>query len=193
MPEYTARFNSQREEQEQIRQFLTYSAKQILAENPAFGAKALQNTAEIEKLSRWIVSGQKTSLLLLGHIGCGKTVLAKALGRTLAVRNLCPYLVSMTKLAAMVKESGEVPEFVYHNRILILDDVGTEQTEIQMYGNRYQLFNEIIYARYSRMQPTILTTNFTWDYLEEKYGGRVMSRLREMCDVLAFTGGDLRK
>lgn len=193
MKTWKARFNSEVSELEDIRRYMEGAARMFLSQVPSFGDKPLLNTDEIAKLAKWIVEGEKTSLLMIGATGCGKTILAKALGRTLAVRNNCPYFVSMVKLANMARKYEELPEFVYEDRILILDDLGIEPAEIMMYGNRYQLFNEIIYSRYAHHQPTIITTNCNWEALQEKYEGRVTSRMKEMFDTLIFRGGDLRK
>lgn len=186
------KFNSDISEQEDIRQYLERMVRRELEENPAH-RQELTNLREIETLARWVVSGAKTSLLISGSVGSGKTVLAKALGRTLAVRNSCPYFVAMTRLAALTRKYEEVPAFVYEDRILILDDVGTEPSEVQMYGNRYELFNEIIYARYAAHLPTVMTTNLNGEGIARKYGPRIDSRLKEMCDMLILTGKDLRE
>ena len=186
------RFNSDPSELEDLRGYMERTAKEFLDLVPSFEGP-LQYTEEIGKMARWVVEGKKTSLLIMGQTGCGKTILAKTLGRTIAVRNLCPCFISMTKLAALSRKNEEVPEFVYEERTVILDDLGTEPSEIQMYGNRYQLFNEILYARYSRFLPTVITTNLGWEDLERKYEKRVISRMREMFDVLVLKGGDLRK
>lgn len=188
-----ARFNSEVSELEDIRRYMEGAARMFLSQVPSFGDKPLLNTEEIAKLAKWIVEGEKTSLLIMGVTGCGKTILAKALGRTLAVRNSCPNFIHMYDLANIVRRNEELPEFVYEKRIAILDDLGTEPAEVKMYGNSYPLFNEILYARYSHFYPTIITTNFGWDALAQKYEGRVISRMREMFDVLVLRGEDLRK
>ena len=188
---YKGRFNLDGVSQKELSDYMLAKMQSRLAEVPAWKGK-VQNTAEVEKITRWLLEGKRTSLLLQGGVGCGKTIFALALAQTLAVRNLCPYFIPMEKLVKMAKADNEVPECVYENRIIVLDDVGTEPLEVNIYGNRYELFNEILYARYARRQPTILTTNLTWDALGNKYGPRIMSRLGEMCDTMIFPGRDLR-
>lgn len=188
-----ARFNSEVSELEDIRRYMEDMARMFLSQVPSFGDKPLLNTDEIAKLAKWIVQGEKTSLLIMGATGSGKTILAKALGRTLAVRNNCPNFIAMHQLAEITRRNKELPEFVFEKRIAIFDDLGTEPAEVNMYGNNYPLFNEILYTRYSHFYPTIITTNFGWEALAQKYEGRVISRMREMFDVLVLRGEDLRK
>ena len=186
------RFNLDGVTANELTAYMQRKMEVLLDEQPDWDG-TLTNTAEVQKIVHWLLNGKKTSLILQGGVGCGKTIFARALAQTLAVRNLCPYFIPMDKLVKITKQDNEVPEFVYENRIIVLDDVGTEPLEVNIYGNRYELFNEILYARYAKRQPTILTTNFTWDVLRQKYGERIMSRLTEMCDRLVFMGNDLRK
>lgn len=187
-----ARFNLGGIESKELSSYMQSKIRSLLSEVPGWYGKVV-NIEEVEKVAHWLTEGKKTSLLIQGGVGCGKTIFAKALAQTLSVKNLCPYFVSMDRLVKITKQDNEVPEFVYENRILVLDDIGTEPLEVNIFGNRYELFNEILYARYARRQPTILTTNFTWTALGNKYGPRIMSRMSEMFDCLIFPGGDLRK
>jgi hypothetical protein len=69
------------------------------------------------------------------------------------------------------------------------DDLGTEQN-LKYYGNECNVMGEILLSRYdlyvSRGTLTHLTTNLSASEIEEYYGNRIRSRLREMVNVLAF-------
>lgn len=185
-------FNISDQTEEQVAGCLYYKTIECLKEVPSWDG-SFQNEEEVRKIARWMLNGKKNSLILMGGVGCGKTILAKALGRTIAANNFCPYYLSMDKLVKIAKAENEIPDLVYEDRMLILDDVGTEPKELNIYGNRYQLFNEILYARYARRQPTVITTNFNINTLTEFYGERIASRIREMFNVIVFKGKDLRK
>ena len=177
---------------EELYAYMVDRVKEILADVPRWNGDVV-NEDEIKRVANWLLNGKKTSLLIVGGIGCGKSVFAMALAKTIAARNeRCPYFIPMDWVVKVTKQDDEVPENVYANKLIVLDDVGTEPLEVNVWGNRIELFNEIIYARYARRQPTIITTNLHLDAMRDKYGERVMSRLNEMCDLLVFKGKDLR-
>ena len=187
------RFNLGNEKEEDVLSYMFKCVEDDLRRNPAWNGKT-RNEDKIVRLVHWLFYGNKQSLLMLGGTGSGKTVLAKAIGRVVAVKNLCPYFYDMRRLLDETREGGVLPEWVYDTkRMLILDDIGTEPNEVQIYGNRYSLINEIIHARYARFAPTIFTSNFGRDFLTQKYGERAMSRISEMCDIMIVEGGDMRK
>ena len=186
-----ARFNMDGIHPDELYSYMKDRVKEILSEIPKWNGEIV-NDDEIKRVVKWLLTGEKTSLLVIGGIGCGKSVFAMALARTIAVRNRCPYFLPMDWIAKVAKQDEEIPENVYADKTIVLDDVGTEPLEVNVWGNRLELFNEIIYARYARRQPTIITTNLALEDMRAKYGERIMSRLNEMCDVLVFTGNDLR-
>lgn len=76
----------------------------------------------------------------------------------------------------------------------IIDDIGTEPTEINQFGTRRRPFAELVSERYnSAPGGLVLTSNLPFDKLAEQYGPRTGDRLREMCEVLAMTSTSFRK
>ena len=69
------------------------------------------------------------------------------------------------------------------------DDLGVE-SEIKHYGNKCNIMAEILLSRYdlfiSHGMKTHITTNLSASEIEEYYGNRVRSRMREMFNLLAF-------
>jgi DNA replication protein DnaC len=76
-----------------------------------------------------------------------------------------------------------------HPRIYCFDDLGTEQS-LKYYGNECNVMGEILLSRYdlfiSRDMITHLTTNLSASEIENLYGNRARSRLREMFNLIAF-------
>ena len=64
------------------------------------------------------------------------------------------------------------------------------ESEMQHYGNSYQVMSEILYYRYdyfhSFEMQTHLTTNLNSPEIEKIYGLRLRSRMREIFNLLAF-------
>ncbi|WP_203532575.1 P-loop NTPase family protein [Draconibacterium halophilum] len=73
--------------------------------------------------------------------------------------------------------------------IYCFDDLGVEQVQ-KYFGNECNVMGEILLSRYdlfvSKGIPTYLTTNLSASEIEEKYGNRVRSRMREMFNLIAF-------
>ena len=69
------------------------------------------------------------------------------------------------------------------------DDLGTENN-LKYFGNECNVMAEILLSRYdlfiSRKLITHLTTNLSASEIEEQYGNRVRSRLREMMNLISF-------
>lgn len=69
---------------------------------------------------------------------------------------------------------------------LIVDDIGTENANINVYGTAIAPFADFVFSRYDNQRPAILTTNLSGKAISERYGARVWDRLRDMCEVVAF-------
>lgn len=78
---------------------------------------------------------------------------------------------------------------------LCLDDMGNEDIK-NSYGNKKNLIAELIEIRYLEKQYGQCfhaTTNLTADQIEQYYGGRVRSRIREIFNFIELPGPDRRK
>ena len=90
-----------------------------------------------------------------------------------------------------VGEYDVVPPRYYD---LIIDDIGFEKAESVNFGNRRDIMERILLARY-QVYPNHLThfsTNLTEEQLKERYGDRIFSRLKEMCVFVKMKGEDRR-
>ena len=135
-------------------------------------------------------------ILLTGPIGCGKT----------SLMNLMKYLTA-TEHKFFVKPCRDISfEFIqdgyqiihkYSNgklyqsepRTYCFDDLGTENN-LKYFGNECNVMAEILLSRYdlfiSKKLQTHITTNLSATEIETHYGNRVRSRLRELCNLIAF-------
>lgn len=144
-------------------------------------------------------------ILLTGPIGCGKT----------SLMNLMKYVAQHDNKFS-VKPCRDISfEFIqegypiihkysigqlYHSepRTYCFDDLGTENN-LKYFGNECNVMAEILLSRYdlfiSKKLKTHITTNLSATEIEKQYGNRVRSRLRELCNLIAFdnTINDKRK
>ena len=83
-----------------------------------------------------------------------------------------------------------------YSKVIYLDDVGTEESTLNVYGTKITWFKDFI-ENYSldKLKPNklIISTNCNFDEIEEKYTGRVRSRMAEMFNFIKVTGTDRRK
>lgn len=77
--------------------------------------------------------------------------------------------------------------------LLIIEDVGQEPLEVQLYGNIFYPVMMVIERRYSLCLPTFATTNLSPEQVGSRYGRRMRDRLREMMFTVAFDNPSYRK
>lgn len=128
-------------------------------------------------------------LLLSGPVGCGKTSLIKLLQHI--VPHQKPYIVVPCRNIVFgfnhlgyktIEDYGESSYFCF-------DDLGVEPMG-RHYGTDCNVMGEILLSRYELfLQSNIkthATTNLNAAELEELYGNRVRSRMRELFNLIAF-------
>lgn len=80
--------------------------------------------------------------------------------------------------------------------VLCVQDIGSEPEEAMYMGNRVRPLREVLESRGDRAGLiTLLTSNlpFTGQKFRDRYGERVVSRLRGMCNYLVMRGPDRRR
>lgn len=149
--------------------------------------------------------GKNASVLLCGDPGCGKTHLAVAALTKHVKAGMYGLFLSAPMLIAKLKEematdrnSRMDSESDWDGRgvigqaldadILLLDDLGAERLTDYSRDQIYTLLD----ARYSNMQPTIITSNLKADVLRQHVGERMFSRLAQMCRTVEVVGEDYR-
>ncbi len=140
-------------------------------------------------------------IMLVGPVGCGKTTIMKAF----QLNSANPFaLTSARKISDsfLSKDSGgehvirrysnllpAYPEqnFGYDHLGLCIDDLGVENVK-KSFGNEVDVIGDIILNRYEQglFNTTHFTANIGGEEIDEAYGVRITSRLREMCNFIAF-------
>jgi DNA replication protein DnaC len=153
-------------------------------------------------------------LLLTGDNGVGKSHLAIAVLQELALqKGVRGQFWDFHELIREIRNSYnaetkttelQVLEPVIETELLVLDDLGAWKMTDWMVDTLFYILN----SRYLAQRASIITTNFvdvdpstarkdsstrTKEYLVERIGNRLRSRLMEMCVVLKLTGSDWRQ
>lgn len=134
--------------------------------------------------------GQGYQLLLAGKAGTGKTWFFKAL--KIAKLSCCEIYditeESKQSVDWILQDLGEY----YHNREIVIDDIGRESPKID-YGERTEVLDLILNYRekHCPRARTHLVTNLTLDEIRARYGERVLSRMH-YCKPISFLDEDKR-
>lgn len=139
----------------------------------------------------------KKGILLTGGVGCGKTTILKLLTPN---QHLSYSVISCRKVRDEFETDGSEALIKFSDKAhtmfnafkqqeigICFDDLGTER-EARHYGNTKNVMEEIILNRYDKLPHhfTHITTNLSAAQIEEAYGTRVRSRLREMFNIISF-------
>ena len=140
---------------------------------------------------------QSGNLLLLGPTGLGKTHLSTSIARVVLERGYDVVYETIGNVLADFEydryKSGYGETVLRADRylaceLLILDDLGTEQTNAFVLSTLYHLLN----TRLNHGKQTVINTNVGAAELRERYNDRITSRLLGEYEILLFSGNDIR-
>lgn len=151
--------------------------------------------------------GDRRGLLFMGRCGVGKTHLAVAILKDLALnKGVGGRFCDFHELLRQIKNSYnpvsgasemDLLQPVCSVDLLVLDDLGAEKPSPWVLDTLHFVINQ----RYLRQLTTLITTNFldhpaqtpAEESLAERIGYRLRSRLYEMCHVVPMSGSDYRE
>ena len=152
-------------------------------------------TAGVEAFKHMVdvAEAQTLGIIVGGEYGIGKTCYIKAVGQMLSNR---PYYINLADADDVDKLTDRWMDFWCNNlyeRNVILDDIGAEEHRND-YGSIIEPVTEFICNYHTRGTGRIFaTTNLCSQELVERYGGRMFSRLKDLCIPVKFNGKDKRK
>lgn len=135
-------------------------------------------------------------ILLTGPVGCGKTSLITLL-RHIVPRHKSYKVIPTRNIAFAFNHTGyKTIEHFGNNNYYCFDDLGIEPTG-RFFGKDCNVMGEILLSRYDLFLEhklnTHATTNLNAQELEDRYGNRVRSRMRQLFNLVAFDKGSADK
>tara|TARA_R110001592_G_scaffold27347_2_gene101283 strand:+ start:259 stop:948 length:690 start_codon:yes stop_codon:yes gene_type:complete len=128
-------------------------------------------------------------ILLSGPVGCGKTSLMKLLPFIIPHQNKHIVVPARNITFSFNKSGFKTIEDYGNNGFYCFDDLGIETTG-RHFGKDCNVMGEILLSRYDlflyRKIRTNATTNLNAQELEERYGNRVRSRMRQLFNLIGF-------
>lgn len=132
-----------------------------------------QSRALIARVNSWD-PGAESVLVIAGTRGSGKTLAATWWASR---REHAPIFVRASTFAASSRYDREGRDVWLSAGALVVDDLGAEFLDAK--GSFLVDLDELIDVFYGDCKPLLITTNCTKDTFRERYGARVVDRIRE--------------
>jgi len=128
-------------------------------------------------------------ILLLGPVGCGKTSLMKLLRHIVPSQKPYKIIPSRNIVFGFNHVGYKTIEDYGNTSFFCFDDLGVEPIG-RHYGKDCNVMGEVLLSRYDLFLEyhvkTHATTNLNAQEMEERYGNRVRSRMRELFNLVAY-------
>lgn len=146
----------------------------------------VQETKLIQEAFKLLENTNGKHLCLLGSCGTGKTLLAT---------KIIPLIfnASFKKIFKVIKacDLNDRLQEVKSYPFVVIDDFGTESTAVN-FGNKVEVFNEVIDSVEGRKCFFVLTSNLDANQIKQKYGVRTYDRLRGLFKVIQVNEKSMR-
>lgn len=137
-----------------------------------------------------------TGIFMQGRTGLGKTFLSSAIAKALLQKGYSVAFDSISNFLRAIENEHfgrandkDTLQVLLDADLVILDDLGSEFNSPFYASSIYNIIN----SRINMNKPTIVSTNYTQDELQQKYDDRIVSRLTCSFYYLAFVGNDIRR
>jgi DNA replication protein DnaC len=143
---------------------------------------------------------KRNGIYIFGESGVGKTHLVCAMAKYILEQGVEVLFYNTGDFVEKLREEfengikydeeylGLFRETMNFKGILIFDDLGAEKISDWVRERLYLIINK----KYEDMVPMIFTSNCDLEILSARLGDRVTSRIREVSEIINFTGVDMR-
>lgn len=152
-----------------------------------------------DEIVEWLTDNHCRGLLCVGDNGLGKTLICQNILPVLLQQNMRKIIRSYSA----IEMNANLSELL-RQRIISIDDVGTEPLETKVDGIRRIAFSELVDASEKKGTLLVVSTNLRTNRgtdkdgnpipsIYDRYGLRTFDRLRAVMKSVKFTGKSLRK
>lgn len=143
----------------------------------------------LKRVSEWRPS-ENRGLVLVGDSGKGKTTALWSLYRELERTGTNAIFLTAVELQRQLSEAArdiKDVKHLTHCRVLMIDDLGKEKLTASVAA----LLWEVVDARYSNRRPMVISTRYSGERFEERFGdavlgGDIRRRIVDSCRVVSF-------
>jgi DNA replication protein DnaC len=157
---------------------------------PARALEAARSADEtksaVARVLAWDTKAENV-LVLSGQPGCGKTTAAAVWAQKL---HYPPAFVRATTFASSSRYDRETRDAWLHAQALVLDDLGAEYADTK--GSFLVDLDELVDTFYGDKRALLITTNCTDVEFKQRYGARIIDRIRECGSFFGIRTGSLR-
>lgn len=162
------------------RTMLYAGLKSVIGENAVW-------LPEYEKVAEWLTDNKGRGLFMFGNCGRGKSLLGRYVLPAIILSS-CERVVNVFDM----QELNANLDVALSKHLISLDDVGTEEMSVK-YGERRMAFPEIMDAAEKYGKLVIISTNLDEVELRERYGDRILDRIKALTSRICFNGDSLRR
>lgn len=139
-----------------------------------------------EQVAEWLTDNKGMGLFMYGNCGLGKSLLARYVIPALMLK----YNRKVVSVYDTNTMNANIDE-VLSKKIVCIDDVGTEDLSVR-FGEKRLAFAEVMDNVEKKRCLIIATSNLTIDEILERYGERVLDRIKSTTKRVVFTGKSFR-
>jgi DNA replication protein DnaC len=143
---------------------------------------------EYDKVADWLSDNNGKGLFLYGSCGRGKSLLVRY-AIPMLFRGFCRRFVYVVDCGTTQQNIDEI----LRRKFIALDDIGTEVDRKDFGTLRNVVVEAINKAQDDTGTMLIISSNLSAEAIRDRYGDRILDRIKYLCRRVAFNGKSLRK
>lgn len=153
----------------------------------------IRTLENIKKVAVWLTTpSNKRGIYLGGGCGNGKSTMLTAFYKLCRELGREVLNTSATRMVAWHLDGHDICDLPHQERIICIDDLGTEAAETMVYGNKVSVMSDFFEEAYKTDCFLFITSNLGAEEIEQRYGARVRDRFREIFHSMKFTNSSYR-